>query len=163
MCRTAMAVRRRRVGLAAPGPLRPDRTCSQAPRAPSRGGGRAFPQVARTARLADLLTVAAVSLVTVLGAVGTLVELVLAATHPLLLEWIGRVGPLLGLAKWQGDLSRVSDEALCRAWRRSGAVLAGAASVAVGAALVREREEYLDKLIRRHPHLPTTWYATGSP
>lgn len=118
--------------------------------------------IVRTAWLAGLMTVAVVGLVTVLGALGTLTVLVLAATHPRLWEWIARAVPYREGAMWEGDLSRVTDAELWQAWRRSGTRLGGASSVAVRAGVVRQREEYLDELIRRHPHVATTWFPPGS-
>lgn len=118
--------------------------------------------VVMRACLGGMLTVAAVGLVAVLGVFGTLAALALVVTHPLLWDWIGRVVPFREVEMWQGDLSRVSDEALWRAWRRSGTLLGTARSAPVRAGLVQQREEYLDELIRRHPQVTTSWFTPGS-
>lgn len=120
-----------------------------------------WPVVLR-ALLAGMLTVAAVGLVTVLGVLGTLAVLALVVTNPLLRTWVGRVVPYREAAMWRGDLARVSDEALWQAWRRSDTMLGVARSAAVRVGLVRQREEYLDELIRRHPHVTAGWFTPRS-
>ncbi len=111
--------------------------------------------------LAGPLTVAAVGVVSALGALGTVTVLTLALSHPVL---VSRAGP--ALSRWRAgaldaDASRLTDEALWQAWRRSHVQLTGTSSVAVRAGLVQQREEYLDELLRRHPHAVTSWSASG--
>jgi len=60
-----------------------------------------------------------------------------------------------------GDLGRLSDEALCQAWRRSFIALERTASVAGRSRVVAQRQRLLEELEHRHPVELQAWYDAG--
>lgn len=66
--------------------------------------------------------------------------------------------PGLDLAR---ELGQLTDDQLCRAWRRSFATLHGAGSTAQRLAAVELRQAYLDELERRCPEAVEAWLDAG--
>lgn len=62
----------------------------------------------------------------------------------------------------QEELESLSDDELCRRWRRSFTALSQAADGALPLDVVRARQLYLDELERRHPAELRTWLASGA-
>jgi hypothetical protein len=119
--------------------------------------------------------VATLGLNTILGNVGTLVMLTLAATSPVSIglasrsiralpraaDWLRKDDEEERLLKQQLGRSEDSDTAaLLRGWRASSAALARTRSRTGWLAVAQQREAYLDELERRDPEHFAAWIAT---
>jgi hypothetical protein len=114
--------------------------------------------------------IGAAGLVAVLGWIGVLVVLALAATSPALRASVSRArgsgrttaaSAAVEPTYVEPDPEPLDDAALCAAWRRSYFRLREARTTAQRLSIVQQRQRYLDELQRRHAQAVERWLEAG--
>ena len=98
------------------------------------------------------------------GAAGLLVVAMVVVSAPATIEaWQRRTGspPSVPAATPGPRAWTMSDRELCRAWRTTARSLRRAPSVSERARLARNRQAYLDELVRRNPVAMRAWLGSG--